>query len=54
MSTFGGFFLAHSMHVLTPGMAANRAAGISAPHMLQTLPGDFRSFFMTNLASLLL
>jgi hypothetical protein len=51
ISTFGGFFFAHEMHVVTPGIAASRAAGISAPQMLQFLLGNFRSFFMTNLAS---
>jgi hypothetical protein len=36
------------MHVLTPGIAANLAADISAPQMLQVLLGNFRSFFMTT------
>jgi hypothetical protein len=50
----GGFFFAQAMQVVTPGIAANLAAGISVPHMLQTLRDNFRSFFMTSLATLLL
>jgi len=31
VSTFRGYFLAHSMHVVTPGSASSRAAAIGLP-----------------------
>ena len=42
-SNFGGFFLAHSMHVVTPGSASSRVGAIGLPHRLQVFVG--REFF---------
>ena len=42
VSTLRGFFLAHSMHVVTPGNASNRAAEIGRSQRMQSLWGVLR------------
>jgi hypothetical protein len=44
VSTFRGYFLAQSMQVVTPGRAANLAAGMGEPHRLQRFVADFPVF----------
>src|SRR5687768_12938731 len=45
-SILGGFFLAHSRHVVTPGSASRRAAGIGLPQRLHRI---FARFFGRSL-----
>jgi hypothetical protein len=48
VSTFRGYFFAHSMQLVTPGSAANRAAAIGEPHRLHRLVG---CLFVTDIVS---
>src|SRR3954463_11348249 len=48
VSTLRGYFLAHSMHVVTPGNASSRAAAMGMSHRLHSLRVDFCFELMTT------
>src|SRR3954469_13493575 len=48
VSTLRGYFLAHSMHVVTPGNASSRAAAMGLSHRLHRLRVDFCFELMTT------